>query len=63
MAPGAKLQVMELPNGIKVFGNACEYLLAIMATHQPLTEEEVLYIRHYCKELLDKTSRPPYREK
>jgi hypothetical protein len=26
---------------------------------RPLTEEEVLYIRHYCKELLDKTSRPP----
>jgi hypothetical protein len=31
-----------------------------MAIHRPLTQEEVLFIRHYCKELLDKTSRPPY---
>jgi hypothetical protein len=54
---------MPLPNGIKAFGNACEYLLAIMATHQPLTEEEVLYIRYYCKELLEKTSGPPYGQK
>jgi hypothetical protein len=31
-----------------------------MVTQRPLTKEEVLYIRHYCKELLDKTSVPPY---
>jgi hypothetical protein len=31
-----------------------------LTIHRSLTEEEVLFIRHYCKELLDKTSEPPY---
>ena len=63
MAPSAKLKVMQLGNDIRAFGNACEHLLASMATHQPLTEGEVLFIRHYCKELLDKTSEPPYTKR
>jgi hypothetical protein len=51
--------MMSLKDDIHAFGNACEHLIASMAS-RPLTEEEVLYIRHYCKELLDKTSVPPY---
>jgi len=51
---------MQLQHDIRAFGNACEHLIVSMATHRLLTQEEVLYIRHYCKELLDKTSVPPY---
>jgi hypothetical protein len=51
---------MPLADDIQAFGNACERLIASMAIHRPLTNEEVLFIRHYCKELLDKTSGPPY---
>jgi len=51
---------MQPQDDIRAFGNACEHLIVSMAMHRPLTQEEVLYIRHYCKELLDKTSVPPY---
>ena len=60
MVPGEKLDGMQLKDDIRAFGNACEHLIAGLTIHRPLTEEEVLYIRHYCKELLDKTSEPPY---
>src|SRR6476620_10593766 len=62
-APGATLQVMPLTNDISAFGNVCERLLASIATHRPLTEQEVLFIRHYCKELLHKISEPTNRPK
>src|SRR6476646_3404861 len=52
----AKLKVMTLTNDISAFGNLCERLLASIATHRPLTEQEVLFIGHYCKELLHKIS-------
>jgi hypothetical protein len=51
---------MKLKEDIRVFGTACEHLLASMAINRPLAEEEVLFIQHYCKELLDRTSEPPY---
>jgi hypothetical protein len=46
---------MELSRDIAEFGRACEHLLASIAIHRPLREDEVLYVRHYCKELLQKT--------
>ena len=51
---------MQLEDDIRAFGNACEHLIVSMNIHRPLTEEEVLFIRHYCKELLGKTSEPPH---
>ena len=56
----AKPKLMLLKDDIRAFGNACEHLLASMTINRSLTEEEVLFIRHYCKELLDRTSEPPY---
>ena len=50
----------QLTDVINAFGNACEHLIVSMASHRPLTESERLYIRHYCKELLDKTSEAPH---
>ena len=52
--------MMQLKEDIRAFGNACEHLIVSMATRRPLTEEEVLFIRHYCQELLVKTSGAPY---
>lgn len=51
---------MKLKDDIRAFGNACERLIGSMTAHRPLTQEEVLFIRHYCKELLEKTSGPPH---
>ena len=54
---------MQVKNDIRAFGSACERLLASIALHRPLTEEEALFIRHYCNELLDKTAGPPYSDR
>jgi hypothetical protein len=50
---------MELTQDVHTFGRVCEHLLVSVAVHRPLTEEEVLLVRHYCKELLDKIPPPP----
>ena len=50
---------MQVKDDIQRFGKACERLLASVAIHRPLTEEEVLFVRHYCKELLEKIAVPP----
>jgi hypothetical protein len=50
---------MQIKNDIRAFGNACEHLLASIAIHRPLTEEETLFVRHYCMELLEKAAPPP----
>jgi len=50
---------VEVSNQIKAFGRACEHLLAGVAMYRPLTEEEMLLVRHYCKELLEKAAPPP----
>ncbi len=51
---------MSLIDDLFVFGNACEHLLANIASHEPpLPEPMRLFIRRYCQELLDKTSEPP----
>jgi hypothetical protein len=49
----------EVVNSIKAFGKACEHLLANIAIHRPLTQEEMILVRHYCKELLEKAAPPP----
>ena len=54
---------MKLADVINAYGNACEHLIVSLATHRPLTESERLYIRHYAKELLHKTSEPTNRQK
>ena len=51
---------MQVKNDIQAFGKACEHLLASVAINRPLTEEEVLFVRHYCKELLERIA-PPQR--
>jgi hypothetical protein len=45
---------MQLAEDVHTFGRACEHLLASVAIHRLLTEEELLLIQHYCKELLEK---------
>ena len=50
---------MQISDDVDTFGKACEHLLASVAIHRPLTEEEVLFVRHYCKELLEKLSPHP----
>ena len=50
---------MELAKNVHTFSSACERLLASLAIYRPLTEEEALLIRHYCKELLEKVPPPP----
>jgi len=54
---------MQVKKDIQAFGKACEHLLASVALHRPLTEEEALFVRHYCKELLEKAAPPPTQPK
>jgi hypothetical protein len=44
---------MELAADIQAFGRACERLLASMAIHRSLRHDELLFVRHYCKEVLE----------
>jgi hypothetical protein len=50
---------MELAEDVQTFGRACERLLASMALHRSLSHDEVLFVRHYCQEVLEKTECPP----
>ena len=50
---------MQVSDDVHTFGKACEHLLASIAIHRPLTEEEVLFVRHYCKELFEKIAPHP----
>ena len=54
---------MQVKNDVQAFGNACEHLLASIAIHRPLTEEERLFVLHYCRELLEKVTPPPRSNK
>jgi hypothetical protein len=49
----------QVENDIGAFGKACERLLANIAIHRPLTQEEALFVKHYCRELLEKVASPP----
>jgi hypothetical protein len=44
---------MQVSDDVHTFGKACEHLLASVAIHRPLTEEEVLFV-HPQDEPLDK---------
>ena len=61
VTPAAKPNAMQLAKDINAFGKACEHLIASMAIHRPITEEERLSIRHYCNELLEITASPMSR--
>jgi hypothetical protein len=50
---------MELKTAVHNFTSACEYLLAKMTIHRPPTGEEVLLVKHYCNEILQKLESPP----
>jgi len=50
---------MQVANDIHAFGKACENLLASIVIHRPLTETELLLVRHYCHKVLKKTAPAP----
>jgi hypothetical protein len=45
---------MPLSNEVHKFTSACERLIAGIAIHRPLTEDERLLVKHYCNEVLAK---------
>ena len=45
---------MHLAENVHKFTSGCEHLLAGIATHRPLTKDEILLIKHYCNEVLSK---------
>ena len=47
---------MDLSKIVEDFGKQCERLLSGIALHRPLTEEELVFVRYYCNELLEKTA-------
>ncbi len=49
---------MEVSKNVELFAIACEHLLASVAIHQPLTQKEGLFVKHYCNELLNKIVLP-----
>ena len=50
---------MHLKENVHKFTRACEHLIAGIALYRPLTHDEVLLIKHYCKEVLTKIDQPP----
>ena len=49
---------MHLAEDVHKFTSGCEHLLAGIETHRPLTQAEILLIKHYCHEVLSKIDRP-----
>jgi hypothetical protein len=45
---------MEVSKNVHLFTTACEHLLASIAVHRPLTQEEALLVKHYCDEVVRK---------
>jgi hypothetical protein len=50
---------MHLKENVHKFTRACEHLIAGIAMYRPLTQDEVLLIKHYCHEVLAKIDQPP----
>ena len=50
---------MQVKEDVHKFTSACEHLLADIAIHRLLTQDEVLLIKHYCNEVLGKIDQPP----
>ena len=49
---------MHLKEDVHKFTRACEHLIAGMETYRPLSQDEILLIRHYCNEVLSKIAQP-----
>ena len=49
---------MRVSNDVHKFTSACERLLADMVIHRPLTQDEVLLVKHYCHEVIRKIDQP-----
>jgi len=49
---------MQIAEEVRKFASACEGIHARIMTLRPLTEYEVLFVRHYCDELLKKIPQP-----
>jgi len=47
---------MDLSKIVEDFGKQCERLLRGIALDRPLTEEELVFVRYYCNQLLEKTA-------
>ncbi|MDK2745074.1 MAG: hypothetical protein NDI90_19420 [Nitrospira sp. BO4] len=47
---------MQLAKEVKTFSAACEHILAAIAQHRPLTQDEALMIEYYCVEILSKVA-------
>jgi len=45
---------MHLKENVHKFTRACEHLMAGIEMYRPLTQDEVLLIKHYCNEVLSK---------
>lgn len=50
---------MELSSDVHKFSSACEHLLASVAIHRPLEDDEVRLVEYYYKEVLKKVVPPP----
>lgn len=50
--------VVELSAEVHRFSSACEHLLAGIAIHRPLTDEEKRLIQYYCNELHNQVTAP-----
>lgn len=50
---------MQLSEDVNRFGKACEHMLASIAMHRPLTEDEKSFIEYYCNEVLNKVKGNP----
>ena len=45
---------MKLNEDVRDFGRICEHLLfSVYSAQRPLTNEELLFVKYYCRELLD----------
>ena len=50
---------MRFKDAVHNFTSACEHLIAYIAIYRPPTEEEVLLVKFYCNEVLEKIDSPP----
>ena len=52
---------MHLKEDVHKFTRACEHLIVGIETYRPLTQDEVLLIKHYCNEVLSKIDQPRHK--
>ena len=51
---------MELNQQVQAFGKVCEHLLfEISSSLRSLTDDEALFVKYYCSELIDKLNGVP----